>query len=86
MDAKLTVKLNKEVIEKAKVYATNHKISLSRIVENYLQFLLSQESAEKDNEEIEISAFVKSMCTGVHIPADIDTKNEYSSYLSKKYK
>lgn len=86
MDTKLTVKLNKEVIEKAKVYASSHKRSLSRIIESYLQSLVSQDTGKKDKEEIEISAFVKSMRTGVQIPADLDTKNEYANYLREKYK
>lgn len=86
MDTKLTVKLNKEVIEKAKVYASNHKRSLSRIIELYLQSLVGQEGTEKDNKEIEISPFVKSMRTGVQIPSDLDTKNEYGEYLAEKYK
>lgn len=86
MDTKLTVKLNKDVIEKAKVYASNHKRSLSRIIESYLQSLVGQEGPEKDNQEIEISPFVKSMRTGVQIPADLDARNEYAKYLTQKYK
>ena len=86
MDTKLTVKLNKDVIEQAKVYASNHKRSLSRLIESYLQSLVSMEGAEKDKEVIEISAFVKSMSTGVQISAELDIKNEYSKHLSKKYK
>ncbi len=86
MDTKLTVKLNKEVIDRAKVYASSHKRSLSRIIESYLQSLVLQEGIETDNERIEITEFVKSMSTGVRVPSDIDVKNEYSTYLSDKYK
>ena len=39
MDTKLTLKLDKKVIEKAKAYAASNKSSLSRIVEAYLQSL-----------------------------------------------
>ena len=86
MDTKLTVKLNKHVIEQAKVYASNHKSSLSRLIESYLQSLVSQDGQEKNKEKIEISPFVKSMQTGVHIPADLDIKEEYFKHLSEKYK
>ena len=86
MDTKLTLKLNKDIIGRAKEYASTHKQSLSRIIESYLQSLVSQERHETDNEEIEISAFVKSMSTGVHLPADLDVKKVYSGYLSEKYK
>ncbi|MBP2831566.1 hypothetical protein J8281_05135 [Aquimarina sp. U1-2] len=82
MDTKLTLKLNKSVIEKAKKYASNKKISLSRIIEAYLQSLTS----ETENSEFEISPFVKSIATGVEIPADLDYKKDYSDYLMEKYK
>lgn len=82
MDTKLTLKLNQRIIEKAKEYASNKKMSLSRIVEAYLQSL----TTENDTSEFEISPFVKSISTGTEIPADLDYKNEYSDYLMKKYK
>ena len=37
MDTKLTLKLDKTVIEKAKEYAESHQKSLSRMIESYLQ-------------------------------------------------
>ena len=39
MDTKLTLKLNQEIIEKAKSYAAHNKTSLSKIVEDYLNSL-----------------------------------------------
>jgi hypothetical protein len=85
MDTKLTLKLDKFVIDKAKDYALSHKRSLSRIIESYLKSLINQDDSI-DNKEIKISPFVKSMTTGVNVPADIDYKKEYSDYLSDKYK
>lgn len=82
MDTKLTLKLNQQIIEKAKEYASSKKMSLSRIVEAYLQSLTS----EKGDKEFEISPFVKSISTGVEIPADLDHKKEYADHLMKKYK
>ena len=82
MDTKLTLKRNQRVIEKAKAYASNKKMSLSRIVEAYLQSLTS----EKDISKFEISPFVKSISTGTEIPANLDYKKEYSDYLVKKHK
>ena len=49
MDTKLTLKLNQEIIEKAKIYASEKKLSLSRLIENYLNSLTS----EKKNDEIQ---------------------------------
>ena len=45
-------------------------MSLSRIIEAYLQSLTS----ENDTSEFEISPFVKSIATGTEIPADLDYK------------
>jgi hypothetical protein len=84
MDSKLTLKLDKFVIDKAKDYASTHKRSLSRIIESYLRSLINKNSS-KDNDDIEISPFVKSMATGVNIPEDLDYKKEYGDYLTQKY-
>ena len=82
MDTKLTLKLDQKVIERAKEYASEKKVSLSRIVESYLQTLV----AEKGSDELEISPFVKSIATGTKIPADLDYKKEYADYLTQKHK
>jgi hypothetical protein len=85
MDTKLTLKLDKFVIDKAKDYASSHKRSLSRIIESYLRSLINNNDP-KDSDDIEISPFVKSMATGINIPADFDYKKEYADYLTQKYK
>ncbi len=85
MDTKLTLKLDKFVIDKAKDYASTHKRSLSRIIESYLRSLINNNDP-KDSDDIEISPFVKSIATGVNIPADFDIKKEYGDYLTQKYK
>jgi len=82
MDTKLTLKLNQEIIEKAKIYASEKKLSLSRLIENYLNSLTS----EKKNDEIQISEFVKSLSLKTNLPADLDYKKERYNYLEKKYK
>lgn len=82
MDTKLTLKLNQEIIEKAKKYAADKKLSLSRLIENYLNSLTST----KNNEELEISPFVKSLSTGVSVPLDFDYKKDKGDYLEEKHK
>ncbi len=42
MDTKLTLKLDKLVIDKAKEYASSHKRSLSRMIESYLRLPLDR--------------------------------------------
>lgn len=86
MDAKLTLKLDKSVIEKAKIYAAEHQHSLSLLVENYLK-AITQIERKEDTKEIEISSFVKSFTIGKgDIPIDFDYKKNRQDYLSQKYK
>ena len=73
MDTKLTLKLDKYVIDGAKEYASSHKKSLSRMIEAYLKSLINKDT-DQSNSEIEISPFVKSLKTGVKIPTDYDYK------------
>ncbi len=84
MDTKLTLKLDKDVIERAKEYASSHKRSLSRMIESYLKTLIEKEGPQSD--DINISPFVKSLQTGIQLPADFDYKKEYGDYLAEKYK
>lgn len=82
MDAKLTLKLDQEIIEKAKLYASEKKLSLSRLIENYLNSLTS----DKPNDDLQISSFVKSLSSGISIPADYDYKKDRADYLDQKHK
>jgi hypothetical protein len=83
MDSKLTLKLNGTVIERAKKYASNKQLSLSRLIENYLDSLTREQ-----NDEFEISPFVKSISSGKRIPNNADykkLKEDYVDFLDKKY-
>lgn len=44
-----------------------------RLIESYLKTLIERENPQTDN-NIEISPFVKSIQTGVKLPADLDYK------------
>lgn len=85
MDTKLTLKLNKSVIEQAKKYASSQNRSLSRIIESYLRSLINRDKND-DEPDLEISPFVKSMSTGVNIPSDFDYKSEIINHLNEKHK
>ena len=85
MDTKLTLKLDKFVVEGAKEYASSHKKSLSRLIESYLKSLLSNEN-QHNEDDFEITPFVKSLKSDVKIPTDFDDKEGYGDYLSEKYK
>lgn len=86
MDSKLTLKLDKAIIEKAEAYAVRHGKSLSGMIESYLRFLvLNEEEANPSNESLPISSFVKSMATGKHLPANLDYKSEFANHVLERY-
>ena len=83
MDTKLTLKLNDHVIERAKIYARNHKISLSKMVESYLDSITKEREEDK---KTSITPLVESLSGVIDLPADFEYKKEYSDYLADKYK
>ena len=85
MDAKLTLKFDKQVVENAKQYAVKNNKSLSRIIESYLKLLTSKDN-NNGAEEIVITDFVKSLSIKSDLPSDYNYKEDYGDYLSEKYK
>ena len=83
MDTKLTLRLNDNVIERAKNYARSHKISLSKMIESYLDSVTKEKRNEK---KITITPFVESLSGVIKLPSDFDYKKEYGDYLTEKYK
>ncbi|MEA5127052.1 MAG: DUF6364 family protein [Proteiniphilum sp.] len=78
MNTKLTLNLDKSIIEEAKSYAKENKVSLSKLIENYLSSL-----TKTSKKEIKVSPLVESL-TGI-ISSDIDERKSYRDYLSEKY-
>ena len=81
MDSKLTIRLDSGIIERAKLYANNHNISVSRMIESYLDAVTQSNSTD-----IEITPLVKSLSGVISVDADFDYKKDYGNYLSEKYK
>ena len=80
METKLTIRLKKKVIERAKEYAQVHKISLSKMIESYLEFI-----TEPKKGEFEITPLVESLSGVINLSEDFDFKKDYSNYLTEKY-
>jgi len=55
------------------------------MIESYLKTLVNTDDSKMDDES-EISPFVKSLKSGIKLPANFDYKKEYSDYLAEKYK
>ena len=83
METKLTLRLNDSVIERAKIYAKSQRISLSKMIESYLDSLTREK--ERDNKK-SITPLVESLSGVIDLPPDFDYKNEYADYLIEKYK
>ncbi len=81
MNVKLTLNLNKDIIERAKDYARNKNQSLSALVQNYFIFL----SEQKKTEEFEISPNVKELSGIISLDDGFDLKKEYGTHILKKY-
>jgi len=80
MDTKLTIKLDNEVISRAKRYAQNRRTSLSKMIESFLDSVTKDES-----DDIEITPLVKSLSGVVRLPENFDYKKERTDFLIKKY-
>jgi len=81
MDTKLTIRLKPNVIDRAKIFAKNNNISLSKIIEAYLDSLTKPKQVD-----VEITPLVESLSGVIDLPKDYDYKEEYSNYLLEKYK
>jgi formiminotetrahydrofolate cyclodeaminase len=79
MTTKLTLTLEKTIIERAKLYAKNIGRSLSELIENYLE-KITQESGED-----KLSPKLKKIVGAVKLPKNFDEKEELRSYLENKH-
>ncbi|MBK8354702.1 MAG: hypothetical protein IPL13_04850 [Saprospiraceae bacterium] len=81
MDKKLTLSLNKSIIESAKDYAKSNDISLSKLIESYLSTLI-----KRNKSSTEITPLVESLSGVISLDKDFDVKDAYADYLLEKYK
>jgi len=81
MNAKLTLNVNKDIANKAKLYARSKGRSLSDLVEDYFKLL----TRDMLFTEKEISPKVKNILGSINVPEDFDYKKDLADQLSKKY-
>lgn len=82
MNTKLTLSLEKEVIENAKIYAKGTGRSLSEMVENYFKSLVAKK--EKD-EYAEIDPKIRKLIGRITLPDDFDIKKAKEEHYKEKY-
>ncbi len=81
MITKLTLTIEKSVIEKAKKYAKERERSLSDIIENYLKAI----TEDQEDAPMELTPLVKSLKGSFKAAKDFDYKEELTKALSAKY-
>jgi hypothetical protein len=79
MTTKLTLTVEKAIIERAKSYAKNTGRSLSEIIENYLATIT------KENADKELSPKLNRLVGVVNLPEDFDQNTELRAALEKKH-
>jgi len=82
MNTKLTLTIEKEIIERAKNYAKEKNRSLSNIIENYLKTLTKEEPKQKSNK---LSPIVESLKGSFKMPKNMNYRKELGKRLEEKY-
>jgi hypothetical protein len=82
MDIKLTLKLNKRTIERAKAYARKRNQSLSKLVEGYFN-LVTEERVPVANE---LTPLVTELSGVIKLAKKRNLEEDYAAYLIEKYK
>lgn len=82
MNTKLTLTIEREIIERAKNYAKEKNRSLSDIIENYLKILTKE---ERNHKRKKLNPAVESLKGSFKMPKDMDYKKELKNRLEKKY-
>jgi len=81
MDSKLTLSVDKNLAEKAKLYARSQGRSLSDLVESYFKVI----TIDNSDSELHVSPKIKSLKGALKVSEDYDYKKELSDALEKKY-
>ena len=82
MDRKLTLSLNATVIDRAKRYAREHDISLSKMIEHYLASLTK---VPAEDEPRTFTPLVSRLLGVVDLPEGDGYKDDYVNRLLGKY-
>lgn len=80
MNTKLTLTIERSIIEKAEKYALKRERSLSDLIENYLKALTDEETGVE-----ELTPTVKALRGSFQLPEKCDYKEQLTDRLSEKY-
>ena len=86
MQAKLTLSIEKEVIEQIKFYAKGNGRSVSEMVETYFRNTVAQFQEKKPSrKKREIHPDVKKLIGRIKLPPDWDLERAKEEYHKEKY-
>jgi hypothetical protein len=80
MNTKLTLSVEKSIIDSAKLYAKKTGKSLSEIIQNYLEKLTLDEEHESN-----LSSKLSKIVGAVELPKDFNEKEELRKYMENKH-
>ncbi|HJS01527.1 MAG TPA: DUF6364 family protein [Flavobacterium sp.] len=80
MNTKLTLSLEKEVIEKAKIYAKETGTSLSELVESYFKNLTKKSKTDKD-----VHPKVRKLIGRITLPENFNENKAKEEYYKEKH-
>jgi len=81
MNGKLTLSIEKSVIEKAKLYAKKSGRSLSDLIESYLEKLI----ATSEGLEEEVPEEFKDLFGSIHLSSDLNEKQVIRNIVHEKH-
>ncbi len=79
MAKKLTLSLDQDVIERAKVFAKKNHTSLSALVEKHFRTLVHKNQNE-------LSPIIEELSGVIDLPENYDQNGNYTEFLIEKYK
>lgn len=83
MTSKLTLSIEKAVIQRAKDYASKTGRSLSDLIESYLETLVQ---SDKESDSSQLPPKLRCLFGSAHIPRGLNHKKEIRKILSSKDK
>ncbi|MDD3147077.1 MAG: DUF6364 family protein [Candidatus Riflebacteria bacterium] len=82
MDTKLTLRLDKEIIERIKIYASKQQKSLSTLTEELYKSFLMRSCGDSESE---IRSAIAKKYKGIISSTDFDADTQKLSYLRDKH-
>jgi len=80
-DEKLTLKLDKGAIQRAKAHARARGTSVSRLVEGFFEQLSAK---PESSDELELPPLVRALSGVAPAPPDYDHRKEYEAHVLRK--